>query len=135
VERRKSLLKRIRAGILWTRAIGKVQSGHGAAAIILIERIERLTGFKAYHVVMLARAEIIEDHFDEAVISLKRALSMMGDNESANARYLKLHAEALLSLMEGGDYDALASEAASIECTPRLRCWFPTPERPQPNSG
>ena len=84
---------------------------------------------------MLAHAEIADDHHHEAAAYLRKALSIMADNESANARYLKLHAKAILSLMEGGDYDGLARDAAEIECTPRLRRWFTTPERPQPNSG
>jgi hypothetical protein len=125
------LLKNIRAGILWSRAIGKLHAGDGEAAIDLIKRIEKLVPFKPYHVVMLAHAEVLENNHDRAATDLRSALDMMDGNQSANARYLKLHVRALLSLIEGGDYDALQREAAQIACTPRLKRWFPTPEHPR----
>jgi hypothetical protein len=125
------LFNRIRAGILWSKAIGEIRSGNGKAAISLIEEMGRLTSLRPYHIVMLAHAEIVDDCYDKAQIYLKRALSMMTNNESANARYLKLHAMALLSLVEGaGNYDDLAREAAAIPCKPRLKRWFQTPKRP-----
>ena len=122
----------IRVGLYWSKAIGAVRSGHGKAAIDLIERIGKLKSLKPYHIVMLAHAQIIEDCYEVAEMHLKRALRMMANNESANARYLTLHAKALLDLIEGGhDYDNLAREAAEVACAPRLKRWFQTPKRPR----
>lgn len=119
------MINRIKAGILWAKAVREVENGNGAAGRQLIEKMAQLVDLKPYHVVMLAHAEIRDGDDPKAAFHLNDALEMMSDKDSPNARYLKLHIRAILNLMEGKRYDDLAREGAKIACTPRLKRWFP----------
>lgn len=102
-----------------------MQAGNGSAARALIERMAKLIALKPYHIVMLAHAEIRDGNDEEAASHLRSALNLLSSNQHSNARYLKLHAQAILNMMDSKPYDDLAREATELPCTPRLRRWFP----------
>ena len=74
---------------------------------------------------MLAHAEIHDGEDKKAESYLRNVLSMLENNHSPNSRYLKLHVKGILNLIGREVARDFSDEASKIQCSPRLKRWFP----------
>jgi hypothetical protein len=120
------LILKVKAGILWSKAIGEFRAGRTDSALDLINRMEKLFPLRPFEQAYLAQIYIWRREREKARPYILAALEQTSGKQNENDRYVNIYARVIKTLVDNeGPVEPLIEAARTIRCRESLRRWLP----------
>jgi hypothetical protein len=121
------MLKGLRRGFYWARALRRSAAANVADALVDIRKMERIAPLRAYEKAFEATLHLRLGDYDATETMFAEVMDETEGSDRAKDKYVNLFSRFILAVMRGDQAleVALKGQADRVACSPALRRWLP----------